>query len=296
MSTQVNVAHVQQYRDNFIHLVQQEGSRLRGSVRSRTDVQGKHDHFDRIGQTTAQQIVSRHADTPLISTPHSRRRVSLNDYNWADLIDKADEIRMLGNPQSDYLKAGVWAMGRQIDDILISAYTANAVAIDSSDATSNVAFDSTNQQIAGGSTDLTLAKIIQAAEKLNAQDVDPDEEKFFVVGSAQVAAMLGITSITSADFNSVKTLVEGKVASFMGFKFIRSERLPLNRVNASSNERSCFAYVKSAIGLSVGMDIETRVSEREDKNYSTQVYAQMSFGATRIEEEKIVEILCDEDA
>ena len=131
---------------------------------------------------------------------------------------------------------------------------------------------------------------------MNAQDVDPDEEKFFVVGSAQVAAMLGITSITSADFNSVKTLVEGEVASFMGFKFIRSERLPLNRVNASSNERSCFAYVKSAIGLSVGMDIETRVSEREDKNYSTQVYAQMSFGATRIEEEKIVEILCDEDA
>ena len=89
MSTEVNKAFAQKFRDTFLHLVQQKGSRLRDYVRVNTDISGKYDHFDRIGSTSAQKITSRHSDTPLISTPHSRRRVSMDDYNWADLVDKA---------------------------------------------------------------------------------------------------------------------------------------------------------------------------------------------------------------
>ena len=41
-------------------------------------------------------------------------------------------------------------------------------------------------------------------------------------------------------------------------------------------------------------DINTRIGERADKSYSTQVYAKGTFGATRVEEKKVVEILCTE--
>ena len=41
-------------------------------------------------------------------------------------------------------------------------------------------------------------------------------------------------------------------------------------------------------------DIQTKISERADKNYSTQVYLCMTIGATRVEDEKVLEIACTE--
>ena len=41
-------------------------------------------------------------------------------------------------------------------------------------------------------------------------------------------------------------------------------------------------------------DVTARISERDDKSYSTQVYYCMSVGATRMEEEKVVQIPCHE--
>ena len=39
-------------------------------------------------------------------------------------------------------------------------------------------------------------------------------------------------------------------------------------------------------------DVISRIGERADKNYSTQVYAEMDIGATRMEEACCVEIKC----
>ena len=290
MSSQVNAAFVQKFRDNFIHLSQQKGSKLRESVRVHTDVVGKYDHFDRIGQTSAQLITSRHADTPTVDTPHSRRRVTLADYNWADLVDRADEIKMLSSPASEYMKAGVWAMGRTMDDIIITAFNGSATSVSSDDSTSSVSFDS-NNQIAHGSADLSLAKVIQSAKILADNDVDPDEERYAVVGPAQIEAMLNSSTVTSSDYNSIRLLMKGEIDTFMGFKWITSTRLP-----KSGNYRKAFFYAKSAMGLSVGLDVVTSIDKRPDKNNSMQPYAQMSLGSTRIEEAKIVEVSCDESA
>ena len=290
MSSQVNAAFVQKFRDNFIHLSQQKGSKLRESVRVHTDIVGKYDHFDRIGQTSAQLITSRHADTPTVDTPHSRRRVTLADYNWADLVDRADEIKMLSSPASEYMKAGVWAMGRTMDDIIITAFNGSATSVSSDDSTSSVSFDS-NNQIAHGSADLSLAKVIQSAKILADNDVDPDEERYAVVGPAQIEAMLNSSTVTSSDYNSIRLLMKGEIDTFMGFKWITSTRLP-----KSGNYRKAFFYAKSAMGLSVGLDVVTSIDKRPDKNNSMQPYAQMSLGSTRIEEAKIVEVSCDESA
>ena len=288
MSTEVNKAFAQKFRDTFIHLVQQKGSRLRDFVRVNTDVVGKYDHFDRIGSTSAQKITSRHSDTPLISTPHSRRRVSMDDYNWADLIDKADKVRMLAEPSSDYMKAGVGAMGRQMDDIIIAAMSGNAVSIDEDDASSNVALPAAQKIAVSGTTDMNITKLRQAKKILDASDVDPDLPRHIVMKSNQFYDLLGDTQIQSSDYNTVKALVAGEIDTFMGFKFHRSERLATD----GSGDTLCLAWIPDGIGLSMGMDVKTEISERSDKNYSTQVYAQMCLGAVRIEDEKIVEIAC----
>jgi hypothetical protein len=48
------------------------------------------------------------------------------------------------------------------------------------------------------------------------------------------------------------------------------------------------------IKLAIGKEPSARIDERADKSYATQVYYCMSVGATRMEEAKVVEIICDE--
>lgn len=211
----------------------------------------------------------------------------MDDYDWADLIDQEDKVRMLISPQSEYAQAGAWAMGRAMDDAIIDAASGNAFGGVAGGST--VALPS-GQKIVHGSAGLSVTKLIEAKEILDAADIDPEEERYLVCTSKQLSDLLAITQITSADFNSVKALVQGEIDTFMGFNFIRTERLDTN----SSSNRLVLAFAKSGIGLAVGSDIQTRISERADKNYATQVFLSMTIGATRIEDEKVVEIECTE--
>jgi len=284
MSTQITTAFVEQYKSNVFHLAQQKGSRLRGAVKSET-VTGTSHYFERIGATAAQVRTTRHSNTPQIDTPHSRRKVTLADYDWADLIDQEDKVRMLISPQSEYAKAGAYAMGRAMDDAIIAAASGNAFG-GVAGATS-IALPA-GQKIAVGTTSLTVAKLIAAKEILDASDVDPDETKYLVCSAKEITSLLGDDKVTSADYNSVKALVAGQVDTFMGFNFIRTERIA-----ASGGDNLALAFTQSAIGLALGRDIQTRISERDDKNYATQVFLSMTIGATRVEDEKVVEIACN---
>ena len=106
-------------------LSQQMGSRLRDAVRIE-NVVGKNAFIDQIGVATAALRSSRHADTPQMDTPHARRRLSLADYEYADLIDDQDKVRMLIDPTSSYAQAAAAAMGRAMDDVIITAATGTA--------------------------------------------------------------------------------------------------------------------------------------------------------------------------
>tara|TARA_R100000995_G_C3484650_1_gene126452 strand:+ start:5723 stop:6583 length:861 start_codon:yes stop_codon:yes gene_type:complete len=286
MSIEITTAFVEQYKSNVFHLAQQKGSRLRDAVRSETVV-GKAHFFERIGTAAAERRTSRHADTPRMDTPHSRRKVTMDDYDWADLIDNEDKVRMLISPQSEYAMAGAWAMGRAMDDSIISAATGTAYGGVSGGT--SVALPS-GQKVAHGSAGLTLAKLLSAKEILDANDVDPDEPRYCVVTAGQLTDLLGVTQVTSADFSSVKALVQGEINTFLGFNFIRTQRLGTD----SDSNRQVLAFTSSGIGLAVGQDVNTRISERSDKNYATQVFLSMTIGATRIEDEKVVEIACTE--
>ena len=286
MSVQITTAFVEQYKSNVFHLAQQKGSRLRDACRTET-VTGKAHFFERIGASAAQKRTSRHSDTPRVDTPHSRRKVSLDDYDWADLIDQEDKVRMLISPSSEYAQAGAWAMGRAMDDALIAAATGNAFGGVAGGTT--VALPSGNK-VAHGSAGLNLAKLLSGKEIIDAADVDPEEERYVVCAAGQITDLLNVTQVTSSDFATVKALAQGDIDTFLGFRFIRSERLGQD----SDGNRQVLMFTKSALGLAIGADVQTRISERDDKNYATQVFLSMSIGATRIEEEKMVEIACTE--
>ena len=299
MSTQITTAFVNQFSSNVTLLSQQRGSLLRSAV-SEESVTGEKAFFDQIGASAAIKRTSRHSDTPIVDTPHSRRMVTMDSYEWADLIDDADKVRLLIDPTSAYAQTAANAIGRAMDDAIISAATGSASTGKAGTTATSLP---TSQQIFadgdvgsdGGGTDadLTIAKLLSAKEILDKNSVDPSIPRFIVVGPAQISSLLSTTQVTSSDFNTGKALAQGQIDSFLGFQFIVSNRLSLN---SSNNERTCIAFASDGIKLAVGKDVMARIEERADKSFSTQVYYCATFGATRMEEEKVVSIICDEDA
>jgi hypothetical protein len=286
MSVQITTAFVNQFSSNIQMLSQQMGSLLRNAVDVET-VNGEKAFFDQVGSAAAVLRTTRHADTPLIDTPHSRRMVTMSDYEYADLIDDQDKVRLLVDPTSTYARAAAAAMSRAMDDVIIAA--AFGTSLTGKDGTTSTPFDS-NNSIAVGSAGLTLAKLLEAKEILDSNDVDPSIPRYIAVSPKQISNLLDDPEVTSADFNTVRALVKGDLDTYVGFKFITTNRLPVN----GSGDRRVFAWAMDGIKLAIGKEPTARIDERADKSYATQVYYCMSVGATRMEEAKVVEILCDE--
>jgi len=309
MSNQVTTHMVKQFSSNVWHLSQQKGSRLRGLCRKES-LNGEEGFFDYYGPVTAQEKIGRHSDTTYQETPHGRRRVTMNDYFWADLVDKEDKLRLIHDPESQYSKAAMMAMGRKMDDILISAALGTAysgkdgsTAVNLADANKIGAFDG------AAASGLNVRTLRAIKKKFHQNEVDM-EPLYIVCQAEQIDNLLGETEITSQDYNTVRALVNGEVNTFMGFNFVRLERLPQTTAgttfDASTGQvgvggdtvaagaRRCFAFAGSGLLLALGDDVKGRIDELPQKHYSKQVYASMSMGATRLEENKFVEILTTE--
>lgn len=284
----ITTAFVKQFGSNVEMLSQQKGSKLRNAVRLETGVVGEEAYFDQVASTSAQKKTTRNADTPLVKSDHRRRRVTLYDYEWADLLDKQDKLKMLLDPENAYALNAAWAMGRAMDDELLDAASGTAYTGKAGGTSQDLP---TAQKIANGCTGLTLAKLLAAKEKLDNSDVDPDEPRFIAVNAGMVADLLNTTEIKSADYNTVKALAMGQINAFLGFNFIMTNRLNMHASN-TSNYLS-IAWAKNGMLLAVAKDVETDIGPRRDKSNATQVYVSMGIGATRMEEAKVIEIECE---
>lgn len=279
-----NEIYAKSYGSNVSMLAQQIGSRLRNTVTVKSGVVGEETYMDQIEAFEALARGSRLAATDPTLASYARRRIALEDFYIAKAIDKIDDIRTLADPTSAISKSGIAGLGRKIDDQIIAALYGTAY-------TGKVGGTSTvlpsSQKIASASTNLTLTKWLDAIEILNGNDVDPSDEKFLLIGSNQLSSLLNTTEIKSADYNTVKALVQGQLNSFLGCTVIRTERLPV-----SASVRKCLLYTKSGIGLAIGRDIVSRIDELPTNHYAKQLYFSMAIGASRLEEDKCVEISC----
>jgi hypothetical protein len=312
MSATITTAFINQFKSNIFFGVQQKGSRLRNSVRNEAQ-HAVTAFYDGLSPTDPSELTSRHADTQYVAQTHLRRAVTLRDFVWADLIDNADKLRLLNDPTSAYANNAMMSLGRKVDDLIIEAALGTAYS-GVAGATSNVlpagqwvgATDGTNK------SNLNVLTLRRIKSKFGVNDVDDSERLHICVTQSQIDALLGDDQVTSADYNSVKALVQGEIDTFMGFKFHRTQRLPTGGTGGfladiteatgvvalstgdGNNLRRCFAWVESGIVLAMGQDMEAKIDVMPGKNYSTQVFARMSCGAARIEEEKVVGVICSE--
>lgn len=298
MSFQITEAMVQQYGTNFRVLYQQKLTRFQAWCQMEGGIVGQSKSVERVGKAEAYDITSRHADTKYVEVPHSRRWLDLIDKGWAELVDELDKIRLLADPTSVYPQLAVMALNRQKDDVILAAARGNART------NTGLIPLPTTQKIAVGGTSLTLAKLLTAKEILDSNEVDddasmamdgqgPNETTARVIGvnAKMLTSLYGTTEIKSVDYNSVKALAQGQIDTFLGFKFVRTERLFRD---ASVSTRFAVAWSRSCVALGIGKDIVTSIDPLPSKNYSVQVYARESIAATRLEDEGVIEIGCFE--
>lgn len=299
MSQFVTTAFVQQYSTNIAMLLQQQGSRLRGAVMEHGFVGKAATVVEQFGAVTPVKNLARHSDTPLISTPQDRRWVYPTDYDWADLIDSQDKLRMLIDPTGPYTQAGVMAMGRAMDDEIINGFfgTNNT----GENGTTAVTFPSAQIVAANvgasANTGLNVAKLRAAKKLLMQAEVDIDNDQLFVAITAQQHDnLLNEVQAISLDYTDRPVLVEGRIRSFMGFNFIHSERIPGGPSYAGSVNTGGLYYVpcwaKSGLALGMWNDVQASVDKRPDKRNSWQVYVTATVGACRTEEKRCVQINC----
>lgn len=300
MSTQIDTSLTNLFHQGVEVQFQQMESRLRPRVRNEQQ-RGEFGFFDRVESTTVQKVVSRHSDTPLINTPHSRRRVAMNSYVWADLIDDEDLVRTINDPQNAYVVNAAAAMSRQQDQEIIDAAFGTAQAGKSGStavsfpASNILTTTATDTLLTGGAaSNLNVAKLRHAGKLLKANEaILPGERLYCAITASQEQALLREVEVTSMDFSNQKFLNSGSIdgENFMGFQFIRTELLA---VAGTPAVRDCIAWAETGLLLAAGMEIQTRVSERNDKNHSTQVFLRFTAGSTRLWEEKVIQIQCDE--
>lgn len=292
MSTEITEAFVQQYSSNLIHLSQQKKSRLINTLDAnlKINVKGKQVAFDRIGTRSMTQLTSRHADTVQADTPHSRRWASMAPYTDSDLIDDPDKVRTLIDPTNAYAIAQANAIGRTQDDIIIAAALGTAVTGETATGTQALpAAQKVGIQTGGGGSDayLNLDKVLEAKRLLDAAEVD-DENRWLIYNALQLSKILALEKFTSIDYNTQRALVEGNMPSFLGFTWIRSERLTTD----SSSNTQVLAYQSNGLALAIGELGKTRITEESTKNYATQVWTYLDMGAVRVEDVRVVEIAC----
>ncbi len=284
MAVTIDDVHVQTFYGNLIHLSQQKDHRLTGAYRYK-DLRAEAANFDRLAKVGMTEYTDNHGDSPVNDAPFSRRKLTPKNYEWGDIVDRKNIVRMLMDPTSDLVMAGAAAVNRQKDQMLIDASTGNAVAV-SGGSDTNVALPA-GQTIPAGGTGLTFDKIREAKKKLD--DIDaPTEDRFAVIGSHQLNTdLLAIPEATSSDYNPVHTLLEGRVAHWMGFKWILSNQLAL-----ATADRSCLFFQKGALGLGLNEDFYHYVAPLPRQRNAYQVYVEVIGDATRIEDELMVEVVC----
>lgn len=283
MSNTITQAFVIQWDKSIRLQAQQKDSRLEATVFDKGDITGESFTANRIApiDDTPEDNV-RHGDTVWSEITHSTRVALMKDFYQALPIDRKDEPKVLANPTGSYMDSLVAAWNRRKDRIIFAALIGNAQAKDGS----QVALPS-GQKIAAGGTAFTKAKLL-AARKLfrkNEADGHNGEELYIAYNSEMLEDILADTQLTSADYLAGQMLQDGDVArKWMGCIWV-----PYEGIQLSGGTYSTAMWAKSALARGTGF-VEGKSQRRGDKKDTMQVSMAGSFGAVRVEEEKVVQI------
>lgn len=283
-----------QFSTNLELLLQQTGSKLRGTVREGFHVGKMASPINQVGAVALQTPAGRFAPMGRQDAQLYRRWVFPTPGDLPQLIDSFDELQTIVDPKSQYAENAANAVGRAWDDALIAAATGTAQLGVDAGGLSAETFDTSSFQVAStfgasAAAGLTVAKLIELKRIFRHYHVDIESDPItLVIGSQQESDLLNQVEVVSTEFNERPVLVDGKVTRFLGFDIKVIERLA-----TASNVRNCLAYAKSGLYLGMWKDLTNRVSQRNDLSSEPwQLYTSVMYGASRLQPGKVLSVLC----
>lgn len=325
MSNEIEKAYINSFRAGFAQAFQQSTSKFRPYVEIERQ-SAEFEYYDRVGMAEdLQTVTNRYGDNPMSEMTHNRRRIGLADYDQGKAIDEKDLIRVSSDPTNAYTQGLLASANRKFDDLVIAgltatAYTGKAGATTVAFATNNaddvtvgsvsndaggfaastfhnletgtegIDVDYRYTGTTGASSGLTLKKLKAVRlTMLKLQSIQQDEVLNCFISAKQFEDLLGITEVINSDYSTRKNLAEGNVTTFMGFRFIHSERLPL-----AAGIRSCFVFKPDAIKVAIGQEIDAQMWRLPAKKNIPYIYIKMGLGSSRMWGEHLARIGCAE--
>jgi hypothetical protein len=286
--------HVLQFSDQVGLLSQQKMSKIMGAIDVRDFLGESAEVIKQYGTTSFSDLSDPVGATAFDSIGKDSRWCFPSDKKNALITTREDELRTIIDTTNPLQQGQAAALGRLYDVTSFTAAIGDAQTgkFDALSTTALPASQIINAVATGVAFSLDAVK--DAKAKLDDADVD-EMDRFIAVTPTQMRKLLDDPEVTSADYNTVKALVAGEINTFLGFTWIMTTQLPV-----TGNIESAIVWHKTGICLGLwsrdGARVFSRVTERDDLNYATQVYSKVTIGATRTEEVKVVEIRSDKTA
>ena len=258
-------------------------SSLLGCVRLRQGVQGNTYKFPKLGKGSATARIPQTDVTPLNVT-YSQVTATMSDYNAAEYSDIFHQAKVNFDERQELVQVVSKAIGRRMDQLILDG-------LDAASSPSTVAKTVVTSGSATASN-LNVGKLIAAKKALDANNV-PFDDRHIIVHANNLSGLLGDERAISGDFATVKALVAGEINTFLGFRFYVIGDRDEGGLPLSTNDRTCFAFHRSSIGMAVNMNQKTEINYVPEKT-SFLVNSMFSAGAVAIDDEGIVKVTCDE--
>ena len=266
MANTIDQAFIKQF-ETEVHLAYQRmGSKLRNTVRS-SNVTGSVARFQKIGKGAA-NTKARNGDVTAMELAHTNVEATMADFYAPEYIDKLDELKININERQAVAQSAAAALGRNTDEILITAMDAGANAT----------------QIADTAGALVKADLLTLFSTFGAADIPEDGQRYLAMSPAGFADLFSINEFASSDYVGPQNLPFAggmTMKEFLGFKIFST-----SAVAGGKN----FAYHTSSVGLGINADVTTEVNYVPQK-VSHLATSMMSMGAVVIDADGIYEVL-----
>ena len=291
MATSITTAFITQYERDVHHVFQRQGGFLRPSVRMKTGVVGSSCVFQKIGKGVA-TTKARHGVITPMNQQHTAPSATLADFYAGDWVDRLDEAKINIDERMAIATGGAWALGRKVDDQILTALDGTSQDIVTLTVTSAAAI---------------LASLLEWCEALDDNDVPNDGQRYGLLTPRMWSQAMTVEEFASADFvqgNGLPFTQGAPVAmrwkTWNGVLWKVHTGLP----GKGTATAKCFLYHKTSTGYATGAHAGNVAANQEvaaditwhGDHAAHFVNHMMSGGAVLIDDTGVIEGNLDDTA
>jgi hypothetical protein len=291
------------YDDEWKLGLQQLSSRLSAYVDTEV-IHGEGKRYQRLDRFEARDITTRFGDTNPDDVDIEFRHLFVSFRDIAHIVDRREAMQLgaIGSPHSAILRNQLSAAGRDMDRTLVNGII-GSVQSGKTGGTPIVLPDAQKIGVTfvdsgtAANSGMTFAKLLEVATRfgiaqVSGQDVESQSQGCVVLSHRQIKNLLLEEKLTSADFG-LQRLMTGEIVNVFGLaiKAVAPEILPYV---SGTDVRTCVAFARRSVVFGMAESPQSWVDVLPGKRHDVQLRTEWGWGATRIEDEGVITIACDE--